>query len=931
MIYRYPFKNRLFFIFLLCSYQLVSVAQTEPAYKINSSYNGLSTLAFIDKAEKELNVHFFYQKDSLPVISFVVTGDSMTLEQVLTANFATYKMYVATDKNGNFFLTSNRIRPSLPDNFYSAWGEVKEVKEDSTVSASSDYLVTKRQIGIKTLYVGNKKKGAYSEDVIMSGYLKNSATGEKIIGATLYFVELRSGTATDATGFFSYQLKKGKYTLQIQSAEYEEKKFILEVYSSDQVTIFLPEKINALKEVVITAEGTKKLETTTMGVEKITTKSVKMIPKMMGENDIVKTTLLLPGVQSVGEGTAGFNVRGSPADQNVFYMNQIPVYNTSHLMGFFSAFTPNGISDLSLYKSSFPSQFGGHLASVFDITAREGNRKKFSMEGGISPVSGNLLAEGPITKEKSSYMVAVRSTYSNWALKLVNVDAIKNSRAGFQDGIANMSLGLNDKNRLNVSGYYSTDHIRLASLTTYDYQNAGGALKWSHFIKQKHTFDFSTVYSSYSYSEENSASANEAYKMDYALNHFEGKANLMLAPSGKHHLNIGANSILYGLDNGRYAPLNEDSRILPVRLKREKGLESGIYINEEWKPSAIFSVSAGLRYNFYSYFGPQDTYIYKEGEPLQVDKIIDTVRYPKNKVIKNYSAPDIRISAKYSINEFMAVKAAFNQVHQYIFMLSNTIAISPTDKWKLVDNHIKPMNGEQYSAGFFSEFKKGMYEFSTEFYYKTVSNLVEYKDGANLLVNKIPETDVLQGNLKSYGVEFMLKKNKGRLNGWVNYTFSRALVTIDGPRPEEQINFGKTYPANYDKPHAFNIVANYKFSHRLSISSNIVYATGRPITFPAAVYYQNEIPITHYSARNEYRIPDYFRVDLSVNLEGNLKSKKMKHSSWNFSIYNLLGRDNPYSVYFKQENFSLNGYQLSIFGSPIFSVTYNFKLGSYEE
>jgi len=309
---------------------------------------------------------------------------------------------------------------------------------------------------------------------------------------------------------------------------------------------------------------------------------------------------------------------------------------------------------------------------------------------------------------------------------------------------------------------------------------------------------------------------------------------------------------------------------------------------------------------------------------------VDTISYVGNKKVKSYSAPDLRLSAKYAINEFMSVKAAFNQANQYIFMLSNTIAIAPTDKWKLVDEHIRPMRSEQYSLGFFTELKKHMYEFSVEAYYKNIHNLVEYKDGANLLVNAVPETDILQGKLKSYGVECMMKKISGRLNGWLSYTYSRAIVLVNGKQSGEKINFGNPYPANYDKPHAVNLVANYKFSHRLSVSSNVIYSTGRPITFPAGVYYQNGIPIVHYSGRNEYRIPDYFRVDLSINLEDNLKSKKFQHSSWSVSVYNLLGRNNPYSVYFKQEGWSINGYELSIFGSPILSLTYHFKLGSYE-
>jgi hypothetical protein len=929
MIYQSKINNYwLFILFIACLH--TTLAAQNALYRVDRSYNGLDLAGFITKAEQNLPVHFFYQKDSLPKLQMVVESDSMLLEQVLTSNLKPFHFFATIDRSGNVFLTKNtKIKMALPVNFFDSQ-QPASVHDESQNTKGDKYLATKKEIGIKTLYVGTRKNGAYKEDAVMSGFIHGGPKKLRVIGATLYFEELKSGVATDETGFYSMQLKKGKYTLVIKSLEYEEKKYNLEVYSDGQVNFSLEEKVSALKEVVIVAEGSNNLKTTSMGYEKITTKSIKMIPKMMGENDIVKTTLLLPGVQSVGEGTAGFNVRGSPADQNVFYFNQIPVYNTSHLLGFFSAFTPNAISELTLYKGSFPAQFGGHLSSVFDLTAREGNNKKFSAEGGISPVTGNLLAEGPISKGKSSYLIGVRSTYSDWALKLINVDAIKNSRARFNDGVANFTIGLNDKNRLNVTGYYSKDRIILASLTDYDYQNAGASLKWNHFIRQKHNFELSGIYSNFNYNERNSASPTRGYKTDYELNHMEARAGITLVPNGEHRLNIGANSILYQLDQGSYRPLNPESLVIPVKLSKEQGVESGVYINEEWKPSAIFSVSGGVRYNFYTFLGPHNSYIYKEDSPLEIPNIKDTVHFKKNAKVKSYSAPDLRLSVKYSINENMTLKAAFNQAHQYVFMLSNTIALAPTDKWKLVDEHIKPMNGEQYSVGFFSEMKKHTYEFSTELYYKKIHNLVEYKDGANLIVNPVPETDILQGDLTSYGSEFMLKKRTGKLNGWINYTYSRAIVLVDGKKPEEKINFGKAYPANYDKPHAFNIVANYKLSHRLSVSSNIVYATGRPITYPVAVYYQQGIPIIHYSARNEYRIPDYFRVDLSVNLEGNLKAKKFKHSSWNISIYNLLGRNNPYSIYFKQEGTLINGYELSIFGSPIYSLTYSFKLGSYE-
>jgi outer membrane receptor for ferric coprogen and ferric-rhodotorulic acid len=329
--------------------------------------------------------------------------------------------------------------------------------------------------------------------------------------------------------------------------------------------------------------------------------------------------------------------------------------------------------------------------------------------------------------------------------------------------------------------------------------------------------------------------------------------------------------------------------------------------------------------------GPQDVYEYIPDSPLIRENIIDTTHYTNNQKIKSYTNPDFRLAAKYIINPNLSLKASFSQLHQYIFMLSNSIALSPTDKWKLSDKHIKPMKGTQYSLGVFSNFLKGKLELSIEAYYKQVAKLVEYKDGADLLVTKIVETEILQGDLDAYGIEFMLKKSTGRFNGWFNYTYSSSNVLVKGDDEFTSINFGKKYPANYDKPHALNLVMNYKLSRRLSISGNVVYATGRPITYPTAIYFQDGTQITNYSSRNEYRLPDYFRMDLAVNLEGNLRKHKLIHGSWSLSVYNVTGRRNAYSVYFKTEGGSIKGYKLSIFGAPVVSLTYNFKLGNYAD
>jgi hypothetical protein len=900
---------------------------------VGRSFNNLPWEEFVNRIEKTTSARFFYEPDSIPDFIVHIASDTSTLEQVLEQNLNPLHMSFAFDRKGNIYVTKTKpVQTAFPPGFFDAMGnEIPAILlPESKVDTNKKFLITHKNYATRMLVVGTKKKGVGKKRVTVSGFVKRVEDGLPIIGATLFVEELKTGTSTDAFGFYSLTLKKGKYTLLVSSVDSKEEKYILELLSDGRINLNLEKKIISLKEVVITSEQEDNIKSTQMGYEKLSAKSIKEIPSVMGEHDIIKVALLLPGVQSVGEGAAGYNVRGSPADQNVFYMNNIPVYNVSHLMGFFTAFTPEAIDEFTLYKSNIPAKYGGRLSSIFDIKAKEGNKKRFSIRGGISPITGSLMVEGPFAKDKSSYMVALRSTYSNWVLKLIDNYEIQNSEAYFADAVAHFSIALNPNNQLKILTYFSYDDINLVSQTKFNYQNEGASLGWEHIINNKHNLELSLVYAKYAFEEQNSELSFAAYKQNYSLNHNEIRADFTLRPNNNHQISVGFNSVLYLLDRGEYLPLNDESLTKAVNLGNEKAIESGFYVDEEWTVSPLFSISGGFRYNYYVYLGPQSVYQYSEGLPREPENIIDTVYYGNNELIQSYSGPDFRLAAKYIFTPNLSIKASFNQLHQYIFMLSNTIALSPTDKWKLADSHIEPMSGQQYALGLFSNFAKGRLEFSAEAYYKKVHNLVEYKDGADLLVNEVIETDVLQGNLDAYGIEFMLRKPYGRFNGWINYTYSSSNVLVTGSTPSEMINLGKSYPANYDKPHALNLVMNYKFSRRLSVSSNVVYATGRPVTYPTAIYYQNGVKVIHYSARNEFRLPDYFRIDFSVNLEGNLKKKKPFHGSWSFSVYNLTGRKNAYSVYFKSEEGRINGYKLSVFGSPIVSLTYNFKLGNYE-
>jgi len=906
------------------------MAQNEEVF-IDRSYNNLSWNDFVRKVETNFQLKFYYDDSTLLNLKVKINND-LNLKQVLRENLRPLKLSFVFENKNVFITKDGSIKTTLPKDFFNENIKSSDnlFDERTTESNIQEYLSTRKALLTQNIVIGDKKKGAGKNIVTVDGFIKNTEDGLPIIGGSLYFEELETGTTTNELGYFSISLKKGKYSLKVNSIESKEENYQVEILSDGRVELYLDKKVYALDEVIIRSDLEDNVRGTQMGFDKISAKSIKEIPTVMGERDIIKVALLLPGVQSVGEGASGYNVRGSPADQNVFYLNNIPVYNTSHLFGFFTAFTPDAISDFKLYKSNIPAKYGGRLSSIFDISAKEGNKKRFSVRGGISPITGSLMVEGPFAKDKSSYLVAVRSTYSNWVLKMIDNYEISNSNASFADAITNFSIALNPNNQIKILTYFSYDDISLVSQSDFDYQNMGASLGWDHIIRNKHNLQLTYSYSNYGFNEENRQLDWAAYKNNYNLQHNEIRANIILRPNSKHSISFGANSILYNLDRGDHLPLTEESNVVPVHLGKEKGIEGGIYIDEEWTVTPVFSLSGGFRFNYYSYLGPQEVYEYIPGAPLEIENITDTVYYGDNEAIKTYTSPDFRLAAKYILSPNLSVKASFSQLHQYIFMLSNTIAMSPSDKWKLSDRHIKPMRGQQYSVGVFTNFFKGTMEFSAEAYYKKVNNLVEYKDGADLLVTKVVETEVLQGDLDAYGLELMLKKPYGRLNGWVNYTYSSSTVLVRGDDESTSINFGESYPANYDKPHAFNLVLNYKLSRRLSFSSNVVYSTGRPITYPTAIFYQDDSQITYYSGRNEYRLPDYFRLDLAVNLEGNLKKNKLFHGSWSFSVYNVTGRKNAYSVYFKSEGGKINGYKLSIFGSPIVSLSYNFKLGNYD-
>ena len=761
----------------------------------------------------------------------------------------------------------------------------------------------------------------------MSGYLSSAETGKPLGDALVFIEELKTGTTTDSLGYYEIALPQGRYQVVFQSLGLKEASRKLKLYASGQMDVKLDALILQMEEIVVAADRKESVLGVQMGVEALKLETIEELPTLLGEVDIVRSALMLPGVQSTGEFSSGINVRGGGADQNLILLNGAPVFNASHLFGFSSSFSPDVVEGFELYKSSIPAKYGGRISSVLDIQMKEGDLEKWSLSGGISPVTSRVTVEGPLAKEQSSIIVSGRATYSNWILKRLENASFRNSKANYYDISARYKTRFtNNNDRFDISAYLSNDAFQLNGDTTFSYQNRNVVANYQHEFSDKLYGTFSGIYSYYNFDVNNEKQPVNSFDLDYQINYLEGRAHFSYAADEKHQVNFGLSLVNYRLDPGRIQPNALESIVKPRELETEKALEGSLYVSDEWTLSDVFSISAGLRYTQYFFLGPKTVFDYRENAARIEKNIIGSTEYGKGELVQTYGGPEYRLSLRYSLGANNSIKAAVNRNRQYLSMLFNSATVSPTATWKLSDQHILPQTGDQVSLGFFRNMLEDRLEFSVEGYYKIIQDMVEYKAGAELLLNEHLETDIVNGEGRAYGLEFLLKKHGRKLNGWMSYTYSRTRFRANSPFPEDRINQGEWFPSNFDKPHDFSLVGYYKVSRRFSLSTNVLYSTGRPVTVPVAKYlFANGVRL-HYSRRNEFRVPYYFRWDLSINIEGNHKIKKLAHSSWSLSLYNVTGRRNAYSVYFVSDGSNAQGYKLSIFGQPFLTLTYNFRI-----
>lgn len=911
------------FLLTLCLLPLVVSAQTGQK-QIEADYDSIPFVEFVSKLEQKEGIHFFFRKAW--VDTFVVRQNRVpiTLKQLLEDTFN--GSYLTCFFDGpNIIITNNySIHTALPEHFFpkNDKSQIDMLNTTEVKYAFVDRANKNQSQGVLKFGDPNRSPG---DKFNILGVIRDEENGEPIVGAQVYVKALNIGTVTDINGNYLITLPKGKHEVLFK---YMGKKDIHQpvmLYKNGVLNIDMTGSLVLLKEVVVTAESESNVHNLKTGSVKLNIEEIKQIPALMGEVDIIKTATLLPGVQTVGEGTSGFNVRGGSADQNLVLLDDAPIFNSSHLFGFFSVFNPETIKNFELYKSGVPARFGGRISSIFDITAKQGNFKKHVISGGISPITGKLTVEGPIIKNKLSFIVGARTTYSNWVLGKLDRTQFKNSNANFYDFCAKIAFDINRNNSLGLTLYQSKDNFQLNSDTTYNFENRSARLFYKRLFNPKFYGTLSAIYSNYRYDISSNEVPALAFMLKYNIDYHSIKTSFFYLPKPKHTINFGTEVIKYKIVPGDFTPFDEESDIVPVKIQKEQGIETGLFVSNEFKINDKLTVSAGLRYALFFVMGPDKVYEYQPNVTRTVESRTDSTMYPSNRIIKTYGGPEVRISSRYSLGENNSVKLSYNRIHQFLHMLTNTTAISPTDIWKMSDANIKPLIGDQVTAGYYHSLFANMVEASVEVYYKIMKNSLDYKSGAELLLNPNLEVDILSGVGKAYGVEVLLKKKSGRLNGWISYTYSRSLLKVNGAFANEKINNGKYYPADYDKPHDLDIVADYKVSRRINIANTFSYSTGRPITYPVAKYSFHGKQLIHYSNRNEYRIPDYMRWDISLNLEGNLKKKKIAHSSWSLGFYNIMGRNNTYSVFFKTTPRGVQGYHLSVINRPIFNITYNFK------
>ncbi len=772
----------------------------------------------------------------------------------------------------------------------------------------------------------------------ISGTISEASSNETLIGVTILVLPLKTGVVTNEYGFYSLTLPEGEYTIQVSYLGYQTVNKTISLFENEKLNFQLEEEAEQLEEVIVT-ENVEKLEIRKpqMSVNSLSVETIKKIPTILGEVDVIKSILLLPGVSNAGEGASGFNVRGGAVDQNLILLDEATIFNSSHLFGFFSVFNPDAIKDVKLFKGGIPARYGGRVSSVLEIFQKEGNSKELKVNGGIGAVASRLLVEGPIIKDKAAFLIGGRASYAHLFLPLFDID----NTAYFYDLNTKLNYKINDNNNIFLSGYFGRDVFGIGDSFVNTYGNAVMNFRWNHLFSEQLFSNLSLIYSDYYY----------GLKLDFVgfnwnsgIQNFNVKYDLKHYVSNTLQINYGVNNIYYRFNPGKIEPSRSDSGILEEQLIQKYANELALYIDAEHAVTDKLSLGYGLRFSYFNRLGQEELNVYANNDPVVFDPFTLTYQeaepveiiYPGRWAsLASFTNLETRVSMAYSFNDNNSIKASYTRLAQYLHLLSNTSSPTPLDVWTPSGPFVKPQLLDQYALGYFRNINNGEYSFETEIFYKDIDNRIDYIDGANLIANNAIERVILNGQARAYGLELLLRKNEGKFQGWLAYTLSKSEQRTPGRTPsvdngrtnrETGINLGQWYNTPYDRPHDISVFASYDLNNKWSFNTNLLYQTGRPTNYPIGQFEFQGLIVPYYGLRNKERLPSYHRIDVSATLTPKKNSNRRLQTEWVFSIYNLYNRMNAASINFRRnEDTGVNeAVRTSIFGI-VPAVTYNFK------
>ncbi len=890
------------------------VVENLPSLKITGDYRGVKMLDVLAILRDRYHIRFYFDPNLIPDYEVSVQFQETPFLDAMQTLLSGSNLSAAQIKPGAAILApKGSLNREYANQILTAW-------DTGTMQWPERKLFKEMDLSY-----GNPDKEPSSKALTFKGKIIDVLTKEPVVGATILAMDVQQGTDTDAKGRFEMNLPFGAHPIEIQYIGYQGIKLKLGLYESVYADIEIEQLVLNLSEVIIRAKADNaKVQSTQIGVENLEVKSIKQLPTALGEVDVVKALESLPGVSTVGEGAAGFNVRGGNIDQNLIVQDGAPVLNTAHALGFFSSFNPDVISGISLYKGSIPAQYGGRLSSVLEVRVKDGDFQGWHGAGGVGLAYSRLSLEGPIIRNKLSFIFGGRISYSDWMLKLVRDPYIRTSALSFRDFTGKLTYKLGARNILALSGFYSGDSFRYSNEFGYKWQTQLYTFSWNFLATEKLSSAFKVIAGDYG-SELFEPGGSDAFSLLNGLKYYVLKENIFYQPNADYQINAGAEWTRYEAKPEELRPYNDASSIIPEKINKDLGDEMALYANAEINLTERWSVSAGLRYSAYRQLGPRDVNLYNAEVPRTPNSAIDTTSYGGGNAIQTYSGFEPRLSLKYSIGPNSSIKVGYNRLRQYIHLISNTAAATPVDFWQVSTLYIPPQLADNFSLGYFQNLKKNLWQLSLEVYYKKLGNLLTYKDLPQLLLARQLETQLLSSEGQAYGFELSARKTSGKWNGQFSYTFARSLQRTPDAFPSEIINSGDWFPSNFDQPHQVNLVLKHNMNPIQSITLNFTYRTGRPYTIPTSNYSVGGIVISHYGLRNEGRIPDYHRLDFSFNIDKTAIKDKGFRQSFTFSFYNLYARKNAFSVYFKRSPTNVQeAYKLALIGTTIPALSWNF-------